>query len=57
MSYAANFPVLFRRSADFVDKILRGAKPGEIPVEHARANWSSASELCIWRLPARLNVI
>jgi putative tryptophan/tyrosine transport system substrate-binding protein len=32
MSYGANFPDLFRRSADFVDKILRGAKPADIPV-------------------------
>jgi putative ABC transport system substrate-binding protein len=33
MSYGANFADLFRRTADFVDKILRGAKPSEIPVE------------------------
>lgn len=33
MSYAPNFPTLSRRAAEFVDKILRGAKPGEIPIE------------------------
>lgn len=33
MSYGPNFPDLFRRSADFVDKILRGSKPADIPVE------------------------
>jgi len=33
MSYAANFPELFRRTAGLVDKILRGVKPAEIPVE------------------------
>jgi putative ABC transport system substrate-binding protein len=33
MSYAPNFPDLFRRAAEQVDKILRGAKPADIPVE------------------------
>jgi putative ABC transport system substrate-binding protein len=33
ISYGANYPELFRRAAEFVDKILRGAKPSDIPVE------------------------
>jgi putative tryptophan/tyrosine transport system substrate-binding protein len=33
MSYGPNFPALFRRAAEYVDQILRGTKPGDIPVE------------------------
>ena len=33
MSYAPNYTDLYRRAADFVDKILKGTKPADIPVE------------------------
>ena len=33
ISYGPHFPDFFRRAADLVDKVLRGAKPEDLPVE------------------------
>jgi putative ABC transport system substrate-binding protein len=33
MSYASDYPDIFRRAADYVDRILRGTRPGDLPVQ------------------------
>ncbi|MGH7765913.1 MAG: ABC transporter substrate-binding protein [Candidatus Binatia bacterium] len=50
MSYAPNYTDLFRRAADFVDKILKGSKPADLPVQQATkfeflVNMNAAKEI------------
>ena len=59
MSYGASFPDLFRRTGDIVDKILRGAKPADLPVEQPTkfdlvVNLTTAKALGLTVLPTLL---
>jgi len=52
MAYGVDSVVVFRRAADYVDKILRGAKPGDLPIEQPTeyrlvVNLNAAKELGI----------
>jgi len=37
IAHGANIPLLFQRAASYVDRILKGTKPGDLPVQQATA--------------------
>jgi len=58
MSYGADFNYMYRHAATYIDKILRGAKPADLPVEQASkyylvVNLKTAREIG-FQIPATL---
>jgi putative tryptophan/tyrosine transport system substrate-binding protein len=59
LSYGPNFPSLFARAAELTDRILRGTRPGDLPVEQASKfelviNLNTAKTLGLTVLPTLL---
>jgi len=62
MSYGVNFSTMYRRAAEYADKILRGAKPGDLPVEQSTKfdlviNLKTAKALRLVMPPALLAIV
>jgi putative tryptophan/tyrosine transport system substrate-binding protein len=50
LAYSADLNALYRRCADFVDKVLKGAKPADLPVERPTKFWLAVNSQTAKRL-------